>query len=78
MHFEFLLILLVGLLFPLLVSAKRLAYAIGNDNYQNVTQLQKAGKDASAMALELKKAGFEGHLTRNLLPPLRRRLLGHW
>ena len=65
-HFEFLLILIVGLLSPELVSAKRLALAIGNDNYQNVTQLQKAGNDASAMALELKKAGFEVTLSKDL------------
>ena len=39
--------------------AKRLALVIGNDNYQQVTRLDKAGNDADAMARELALAGFE-------------------
>ena len=47
-------------------QAKRLALIIGNDNYQNVTKLQKAGNDAVAMATELRAAGFEVSLHRDL------------
>ena len=39
--------------------AKRLALVIGNDNYQQVTRLDKAANDADAMARELALAGFE-------------------
>ncbi len=39
--------------------AKRLALVIGNDNYQQVTRLDKAANDADAMARELTLAGFE-------------------
>jgi hypothetical protein len=47
-------------------QAKRLALIIGNDNYQNVTKLQKAGNDAVAMATELRAAGFDVSLYRDL------------
>lgn len=47
-------------------QAKRLALIIGNDNYQNVSKLQKAGNDAVAMATELRAAGFEVSLYRDL------------
>ncbi len=47
-------------------SAKRLALVIGNDNYQSVSKLQKAGNDAVAMASELRSAGFEVGLYRDL------------
>lgn len=40
-------------------EGKRIALVIGNDSYQNVNKLQKAGNDATAMARELKAAGFE-------------------
>ncbi len=48
------------------VQAKRLALVIGNDNYQHVGKLQKAGNDAVAMATELRAAGFEVSLHRDL------------
>ena len=48
------------------VQAKRLALIIGNDNYLHVSKLQKAGNDAVAMATELRAAGFEVSLHRDL------------
>lgn len=48
------------------VQANRLALIIGNDNYQHVSKLQKAGNDAVAMATELRAAGFEVSLYRDL------------
>ena len=48
------------------VHAKRLALVIGNDNYHKVSKLQKAGNDAVAMAAELRVAGFEVSLFRDL------------
>lgn len=45
---------------------KRIALVIGNDNYQNVSKLQKAGNDATAMALELRAAGFDVLLHKDL------------
>ena len=56
-YFIFFTVLFFGLID--LSSAKRLALVIGNDNYVNVTKLQKAGNDASAMAVEFRKAGYE-------------------
>lgn len=47
-------------------SGKRLALVIGNDGYQHVSKLQKAGNDATAMARELRAAGFEVLLHRDL------------
>lgn len=47
-------------------QAKRIALVIGNDAYQNVTKLNKAGNDATAMARELTAAGFEVQLHRDL------------
>ena len=47
-------------------QANRLALVIGNDNYQHVSKLQKAGNDAVAMATELRAAGFEVSLYRDL------------
>lgn len=47
-------------------SGKRIALVIGNDAYQNVSKLEKAGNDATAMARELKAAGFEVLLHRDL------------
>jgi hypothetical protein len=47
-------------------SGQRLALVIGNDDYQKVSKLHKAGGDASAMARELKSAGFEVSLHLDL------------
>lgn len=47
-------------------SGKRIALVIGNDKYQKVSPLQKAGNDATAMARELKAAGFEVLLHKDL------------
>ena len=49
-----------------LSSAKRLALVIGNDNYANVTKLQKAGNDASAMGAQFRKAGYDVTVQKNL------------
>jgi hypothetical protein len=46
--------------------AKRLGLAIGNDNYQAVSKLNKAGNDADAMAEEFRKAGFEVDVRKNV------------
>ena len=46
--------------------AARQALVIGNDNYTSVSKLQKAGNDATAMARELKAAGFTVQLHRDL------------
>jgi len=46
--------------------AKRVALVMGNDNYVNVAKLQKAGNDAVAMATELRAAGFEVVLHKDL------------
>jgi len=48
------------------LHAKRLALVIGNDNYQQVSRLQKAGNDADAVARELQAAGFEVARYRDL------------
>jgi hypothetical protein len=48
------------------VHAKRVALVVGNDNYQHVPKLQKAGNDAVAMATELRGAGFEVILHKDL------------
>ena len=48
------------------VQAKRIALVMGNDNYTSVSKLQKAGNDATAMARELKAAGFTVQLHRDL------------
>ena len=57
-------ILFFGLCAP--VQAKRIALVIGNDAYEHVNKLQKAGNDATAMARELTAAGFEVQLHLNL------------
>ena len=46
--------------------AKRTALVIGNDNYTTVNKLQKAGNDATAMARELRAAGFVVQLHKDL------------
>ncbi|RYX92640.1 MAG: hypothetical protein EOO28_21490 [Comamonadaceae bacterium] len=45
---------------------RRMALVIGNDAYQSVSKLQKAGNDAAAMARELRAAGFDVTLARDL------------
>ncbi len=73
-RFWLFILLLVGFSFAVLApatlaqnsSSKRIALVIGNDNYQNVSKLQKAGNDAKAMARELKEAGFEVLLHQDL------------
>lgn len=39
-------------------SAKRVALVVGNDNYANVTDLDKAANDANAMGATLEEIGF--------------------
>jgi len=63
---NFLNAILLLLLVSLPVHAKRLALVMGNDNYSSVTKLQKAGNDATAMARELKAAGFAVQLHKDL------------
>ena len=58
--------LVISLFFCLPVQAKRIALVIGNDAYQNVSKLNKAGNDATSMARELTAAGFEVQLHRDL------------
>jgi uncharacterized caspase-like protein len=62
--------LLIALVTALLAAmptlAARQALVIGNDNYTSVSKLQKAGNDATAMARELKAAGFTVQLHRDL------------
>ncbi len=47
-------------------TGHRIALVIGNDAYQYVNRLEKAGNDANAMARELKAAGFQVLLHRDL------------
>lgn len=47
-------------------GGKRIALVIGNDAYQKIRSLKKAGNDAAAMARELKAAGFEVLLHKDL------------
>ena len=63
---KFLILLLAGVCLALPVHAKRLALVLGNDQYIAVSKLQKAGNDASAMARELRAAGFTVQLHRDL------------
>lgn len=48
------------------LAAKRVALVIGNDNYDNVATLQKAGNDATAVADTLKGLGYEVILARDV------------
>ncbi len=59
-----LLVSLAGLNSP--AAAKRLAFIVGNDAYENVTPLKKAANDAQAIAGTLKDLGFETHLHQNV------------
>lgn len=54
------------MLLSLPLQAKRVALVMGNDNYTAVSKLQKAGNDATAMARELKNAGFTVQLHKDL------------
>lgn len=54
------------MLLSLPLQAKRIALVMGNDNYTSVSKLQKAGNDATAMARELKSAGFTVQLHKDL------------
>ena len=58
--------LAIALLAGLPAQAARQALVIGNDHYTSVSKLQKAGNDATAMARELKAAGFAVQLHRDL------------
>ena len=60
------LLLCACMLVMLPAHAKRLALVMGNDNYTSVTKPQKAGNDATAMARELKAAGFTVQLHKDL------------
>ncbi len=60
------LLIILALLLALPVHAARVALVMGNDNYTSVSKLQKAGNDATAMARELKAAGFSVQLHRDL------------
>ena len=46
--------------------AARLAFVVGNDDYQNVEKLRNAGADAQAMATAFAKAGYQVTLRRDL------------
>ena len=59
-------LVIISVLFTLPLQAKRIALVIGNDNYIAVSKLQKAGNDATAMARELRSAGFAVQLHQNL------------
>jgi len=43
----------------LAATERRVALVIGNNDYQNITKLEKAVNDANSVARELKKIGFE-------------------
>ena len=60
------LLIILAMLLALPVHAARVALVMGNDNYTQVPKLQKAGNDATAMARELKAAGFTVQLHRDL------------
>ena len=53
-------------LLALPAQAKRVALVIGNDNYFQVSRLEKAGNDADSMAREFEAAGFEVKKHRDL------------
>lgn len=59
-------VLLLAALAAWPAHARRLALVIGNDAYQKVTKLDRAGADAEAVAKELSAAGFEVSLHRDL------------
>lgn len=59
-------VLLLALATAMGAQARRVALVIGNDNYQKVAKLDRAGADAEAVAKELDAAGFEVSLHRDL------------
>lgn len=59
-------LLLAGLVAQAPAQARRLALVVGNDAYQKVVKLDRAGADAEAVARELGAAGFEVSLHRDL------------
>ena len=46
--------------------AARLAFVVGNDNYQNVEKLRNAGADAETMAKAFARAGYQVTIRRDL------------
>lgn len=59
-------LIVVSLIFALAAASnalaaaeRRVALVIGNNDYQNITKLEKAVNDANSVARELKKIGFE-------------------
>lgn len=60
------LVLGLALLWAAPAQARRLALVIGNDNYQQVSRLDKAVNDAEGMAVALTAAGFEVSKHRDL------------
>ncbi len=46
--------------------AKRIALVIGNHQYQRLSKLPNAGRDAEAMAVALKEAGFSTKMAKDL------------
>jgi uncharacterized caspase-like protein len=61
-----LVVLLLALAAAWPAHARRLALVVGNDNYQKIAKLDRAGADAEAIAKELSAAGFEVSLYRDL------------
>ena len=62
------LFVVVGFCFSLSspVQAKRFALVIGNNDYDNISKLQKAENDAESVATALKKLNFKVFLHKNL------------
>jgi uncharacterized caspase-like protein len=61
----FLAILLSGLLGQPALATKRVAFVVGNSNYQNVAHLANPAGDASTLAATFKKANFDVVTLRN-------------
>lgn len=66
LHLRVILFLLITLVVAAGAQARRVALVIGNDGYQKVARLDRAGADAEAVAKELEAAGFETSLYRDL------------
>jgi len=65
-RFLFILLCLTAFSGDLFATAeRRAALVIGNNDYQNITKLEKAVNDANSVAAELKKVGFEVQLLNN-------------
>ena len=66
-RFLFILLCLTAFSGDLFATAeRRAALVIGNNDYQNITKLEKAVNDANSVAAELKKVGFEVQLLNNV------------